>query len=228
MNPTLPRARLLPATIVAMSLLLAVKSITLVRAATSQGDAPKATQADAAPSPATASTPVPNAPVTVPASTQGAGAVPTISDAERALLLDLRHRRDELDGRARELDERNAVLTAAQAKLAARVEELNALQAKLEALESARKSHDSANWAGLVRVYETMKPRDAATIFDALDMQVLLGVLDRMSERKAAPILAAMQPDRARLATQMLAEMRTRAVTPPGEKPPQPAPDPKG
>jgi len=47
-------------------------------------------------------------------------------------------------------------------------------------------------------------------------MQVLLGVLDRMSDRKAAPILAAMQPDRARLATQMLAEMRTRAVTPAG------------
>jgi flagellar motility protein MotE (MotC chaperone) len=49
-----------------------------------------------------------------------------------------------------------------------------------------------------------------------------------MSDRKAAPILAAMQPDRARLATQMLAEMRTRTVTPPGEKPPQQAPDPKG
>jgi flagellar motility protein MotE (MotC chaperone) len=96
---------------------------------------------------------------------------------------------------------------------------LTALQAKLEALEAARAQHDSANWSGLVHVYETMKPRDAATIFDALDMQVLLGVLDRMAERKAAPILAAMQPDRARLATQLLVEMRTRAVTPAGDKP---------
>jgi flagellar motility protein MotE (MotC chaperone) len=49
-----------------------------------------------------------------------------------------------------------------------------------------------------------------------------------MSERKVAPILAAMQPERARLATQLLAELRTRAVTPAGDKPPQSAPDPKG
>jgi flagellar motility protein MotE (MotC chaperone) len=140
-----------------------------------------------------------------------------VSDAERGLLLDLRHRRDMLDARARAQEQRDAVMAAAEKKLAARVAELNALQAKLEALEAARQSHDSANWASLVRIYETMKPRDAATIFDALDMQVLLGVLDRMSERKAAPILAAMQPDRARLATQLLAELRTRSVTPAGE-----------
>jgi flagellar motility protein MotE (MotC chaperone) len=110
-------------------------------------------------------------------------------------------------------------MQAAQSKLSTKVSELNVLQSKLEALEAARQSHDSANWTSLVHIYETMKPRDAATIFDALDMQVLLGVLDRMAERKAAPILAAMQPERARLATQMLAELRTRAVTPAGETP---------
>lgn len=230
MTPPFPRTRLLPATIAGMALLLVVKSITLVQAATAEnGDAaPSAATAPAAASvPAAAAVP---AQAAAPAADgkPAADAVPPVSDAERALLLDLRHRRDELDTRARELDQRNAVLSAEQAKLAARVEELNALQAKLDTLESARQSHDSANWAGLVRIYETMKPRDAATIFDALDMQVLLGVLDRMSDRKAAPILAAMQPDRARLATQMLAEMRTRAVTPPGEAPPQSAPDPKG
>jgi flagellar motility protein MotE (MotC chaperone) len=209
-----------------MALLLAVKSVTLVRAATAPGDASQAAAPGGVPNKAPASDTAP-AQVAAPA-TSVANATPSVSDAERTLLLDLRRRRDALDERARQLDQRNAVLSAAQAKLAARVDELNALQGKLEALEAARQSHDSANWAGLVRVYETMKPRDAATIFDALDMQVLLGVLDRMSERKAAPILAAMQPDRARLATQMLAEMRTRAVTPPGEKPPQPALDPKG
>jgi flagellar motility protein MotE (MotC chaperone) len=219
MTHALPRARVLPVTIGAMALLLVVKSVALVQAATADSgaaDTAKAATAPAAPA-IEAAKPVAAVPAPAP-----------VSEAERGLLLDLRHRREELDARSRDLDQRAAVLAAAQTKLAARVDELNALQAKLETLESARESHDSANWAGLVRVYETMKPRDAATIFDALDMQVLLGVLDRMSARKAAPILAAMQPDRARLATQMLAEMRVRAVTPPGEKPPQTAPDPKG
>ena len=223
MGGEFPRVRLLPATIAAMALLLMFKSASLVAAATATNGAAAASPGDAPVPPAGPAIPVPAA----PAKPVEVAPAP-VSEAERALLLDLRKRRDGLDARGRALDQREAVLGAAQAKLAARVDELNALQAKLETLESARHAHDSANWAGLVRVYETMKPRDAAVIFDALDMQVLLGVLDRMSDRKAAPILAAMQPDRARLATQMLAEMRTRTVTPPGEKPPQPGPDPKG
>jgi flagellar motility protein MotE (MotC chaperone) len=54
-----------------------------------------------------------------------------------------------------------------------------------------------------------MKPRDAATIFNDLQMPVLLQVLDRMKEAKAAVILAAMNPDKARDVTAELAQMRT-------------------
>lgn len=225
MGREFPHPRLLPATIVVMALLLSVKSVGLARGAL----AGEGTQAAGAPP----SMPVPTISVpqgtnaTVAASAlppvaepaEAAPAEPPVTDAERKLLLDLRHRRAALDARARELDQRDAVMQAAEQKLSARVVQLTALQARLEALETEREKHDSANWAGLVRVYETMKPRDAAEIFNALDMQVLLGVLDRMADRKAAPILAAMQPDRARLATQLLVEMRTRAVTPAGDKP---------
>ena len=232
MMDDLPRVRLLPASMALMGLLLLVKSVALVQAATAGEGAPPKAEAvaekqQAAP-PAKTEAPAAAAVGAAQDKANGPAPPPAVSDAERALLLDLRHRRDELDARGRALDQRAAMLDAAQAKLSARVGELNALQAKLEMLEKARQSHDSANWDELVRIYETMKPRDAAAIFDALDMQVLLGVLDRMSPRKAAPVLAAMQPDRARLATQMLAELRTRAVTPQGEKPPHQAPDPKG
>jgi flagellar motility protein MotE (MotC chaperone) len=230
MSMAFPRPRVLPATIGVMALLMALKSIGLMRALTT-GDA-----VAAEPPPAAASSPIETPPTPAMATTAtprvppapAAVAPPPVSDAERSLLLDLRHRRDLLDARERDAAQRDAVMAAAEQKLAVRVAELNALQAKLESLEAARQSHDSANWTSLVHIYEAMKPRDAATIFDALDMQVLLGVLDRMSERKVAPILAAMQPERARLATQLLAELRTRAVTPAGDKPPQSAPDPKG
>ncbi len=148
-----------------------------------------------------------------------------MSNAERSLLLDLRKRRQQLEERASLLEEREAVQAAAEAKLASRVDQLTALQARLESLEAGRQQHASENWVGLVHVYEAMKPRDAAAIFDALDMQVLLQVLDRMQDRKAAPVLAAMQPDRARLATQLLAEMRLRSVAAPGQPSAHP-PDP--
>ena len=166
---------------------------------------------------------------------------PQISDSERALLLDLRSRRTELETREATLSSREAVLSSAEKRLAARVDELTALQGRLEDLEKARKDREQANWSGLVKLYEAMKPRDAAAIFNELDKQVLLQVLDRMKESKAAPVLAAMQPERARMITAMLAQLReaaNAAPNAPGQCPeqrreirnparPQPSPGPR-
>ena len=199
--------RLLPATIAMMLLLLGIKAVGLVRAATTPE--PPAHPAAAAPAP-TASAPTAPA-MPAPARPPPADAP---SDAERALLLDLRHRRVELDTRDATLAAREALLTATEKRLATRLEELNNLQGRLQAMERARKAREEQNWQGLVKLYEQMKPRDAATIFNDLDKTVLLAVLDRMKEPKAAAILAAMQPDRARLATTDLARLRTRDSTP--------------
>ncbi len=137
-------------------------------------------------------------------------APPPVGDAERALLQDLRSRKLEIDARDRATSEREAVLSAAEHKLSERVDQLAALQTRLESLDAERKQHDEANWSGLVRTYEAMKPRDAAAIFNDLDLAVLLPVLDRMKESKAALVLAAMQPERARLVTAKLAQQRSQ------------------
>ena len=55
-----------------------------------------------------------------------------------------------------------------------------------------------------------MRPRDAAAIFDELEMPVLVRLMDRMREAKAAPVLGAMRPERARLLTAELARHRAR------------------
>ena len=216
------RPRLLPATIVAMSALIAVKSVVLVQAAAeeaghgnpeSKTDLSQARQAEAHKPTLSGAVPIAAERKQIAGQTELSGAgTQAISESERLLLLDLRHRRETLDARARDLDQRQAELDAAARRLGERADQLSGLQAKLETLEAGRQHHAAENWSGLVRVYEAMKPRDAAAIFDALDMQVLLQVLDRMQDRRAAPVLAAMLPDRARLATQMLAEMRARSV----------------
>jgi flagellar motility protein MotE (MotC chaperone) len=59
-----------------------------------------------------------------------------------------------------------------------------------------------------------MRPRDAATIFNDLDEPVLLNVLDRMKDSKAAPVLAAMKPDKARDITAKLAQVRSERNAP--------------
>ena len=87
--------------------------------------------------------------------------------------------------------------------------ELQILQKKLEGLDTAQKQKEDAGWQGLVKLYEAMKPKDAATIFNDLSMPVLLQVLDRMKDSKAAAVMAAMNPDKARDVTADLAQLRT-------------------
>ena len=208
MMPRLGSTRLLPITIFALAGLLAVKSADLVRAAATTRDsaAKVVTTAEAATPTEHPPPPQAAAPPTLPEET----APPPVSDGERTVLLELRQRRQELDARDATLATRESVLAAAEQKVSARVTELQALQKKLEALEATRKEREDASWQGLVKLYEAMKPRDAATIFNDLELPVLLQVVDRMKEAKAAPVLAAMQPDKARDLTTKLAQMRTR------------------
>ena len=106
---------------------------------------------------------------------------------------------------AQELDARDAALAARESVLAAAERGLRHGSRNCRRCRAAggpgrarAASGRRPNWRGLVKLYESMKPRDAAAIFNELDMPVLLQVLDRMKEAKAAPVLAAMQPDKAR------------------------------
>ncbi len=226
MLPARPSLRLLPFTIALLMALLAAKTFDLVRSVALPHSAPStfAVQAaEAAPSvvpapPVNAAQKAPSvsAEQKLPAepSPQKSPAEPLpVSDAERALLQDLRGRRVELERRDAALVTREQALGAAEQRLTTRLDELTALQTRLEQLDTGRQQHDEANWHGLVKLYEAMKPRDAAAIMNDLDMPVLLPVLDRMKDAKAAAILAAMLPDRARLATTQLAALRTQAIT---------------
>lgn len=210
-------ARPLPYAIAVMALLVGVKTVGLVHefgvsspAQASTHGAPEKTEAK----PASEHGAKPAAAV-APPSPPAPPPEPAISDAEKATLQDLRARRKELDARTARLDEREALQTAAERRLTERVQQLTALQTKLEQLEKDRQDRQEANWRGLVRVYEDMRPRDAAAIFNDLDNAVLIPVLDRMKDAKAAPILAAMTPDRARGATSQLAQFRTKSTAAP-------------
>lgn len=104
-------------------------------------------------------------------------------------------------------------MAAAEKRLNERLTELVSLQQRMQGLESALKERDEANWTGLVKLYEGMKPRDAAVLFNALDKPVLLEIIDRMKPAKASPVIAAMEPERARQVTADLAAKRTKSTT---------------
>jgi len=195
-------------------------------------DATKPEGKEAASADAKSEAPQPGAAI-APGATSGSAATPIgevaaqlgpgASESERALLVDLRARRKALDQRDAALTERAHLMDAAEARLNARLDELKVLQAKLEAMEKARQAQSDANMRGLVKVYEDMKPRDAATIWNDLDLNVLLPLLDLMKDSKASAILAAMDPVRAREATAQLSRRRAQATmlsTSPATSPP--------
>ena len=130
------------------------------------------------------------------------------TQSEVDLLQNLTKRRNELDEREKELEMKSKVLDATELRITNKVNEMKVLQAELTRVVAQYKQQQNGEIKSLVKIYENMKPKDAAAIFNEMEMPILLEVIDKMSERKVAPILAGMDPKRARDVTQELAEMR--------------------
>ena len=131
-----------------------------------------------------------------------------MSPSEIDVLQKLAQRRQELDKRAADIAQQQVLLKAAEQRIDDKIAKLQSIETDIGGLADKRDQQEDARLKSLVKIYETMKPADAARIFEQLDMPVLLDVLKRMREAKAAPILAAMDPERAKIATTELAESK--------------------
>jgi flagellar motility protein MotE (MotC chaperone) len=191
--------------------LLAVNALAAVTALPDLLTSPaKAEAAKPAPAPATAkpAAPKPAAPaakVCAPTAAQLA-AQAGLSPAELRILQSLGARRGELDQREKDLSTQLTLMAAAEAKLDARLKALNAVKAEIGGLVAQADQQKASEVDRLVRVYEKMKPKDAAPIFTGLDDKVRLPVAARMKEQALAMILAQMAPNDARALTERLAE----------------------
>jgi flagellar motility protein MotE (MotC chaperone) len=132
-------------------------------------------------------------------------ATPGPSAAERAILEHLQERRQELDRRARELDIREGLIAEAEKRMDGKLAEIKEAQAQLVTEEEKKDEAEAARFKGLVTMYENMKPRDAAKIFDRLEVGVLLQVASQINPRNMSEILAQMSPDAAERLTVELA-----------------------
>ena len=223
-----PRFRLLPVTIFLLVLMLGVRVGDSWRVLTRGGGLPEvaALQAQTPPAPtpagaaggakapaktAPAADPKPDAPATGADET---GHAPRPETVDLELVKHLTDRREELDNRARELDQREALMVAGEKRLDQKLAELESVRNEIQGLLKQIDDKQKAQLESLVRIYETMKPKDAARIFEALEMPVLLEVVERMKEAKAALILGAMDPIKAKDLTTALAERRRLPTVP--------------
>lgn len=128
---------------------------------------------------------------------------------EQALLERLSTRRTELESYEQELAMRASLVEAAEKRIEERQQTLKSIEDQIASLVEQRKEMEEGQFAGIVAMYETMKPKDAANIFNALDIEVLLRVAKMMSPRKMAPILAEMDTMRAQELTVRMASAST-------------------
>ena len=134
--------------------------------------------------------------------------LPSFTQAEIDMLKDLGARRDQLDSRERAQDLRERLLEAPEARIDEKIAELKTIEETIRARLVQHDEEKEAAMRRLVKMYENMKPKDAARIFTELDMEILLDVAERMREVKMAPILAAMAAVRAKQVTVRLALRR--------------------
>src|ERR1700676_1362181 len=154
-----------------------------------------------APKPAApaAEAPKPDGSVVYPDRTQ------QVSPSERAILERLQARRQELEARAREIDIRESLLKAAEKRIEGRVEELKAVESRISTASEQKSEADAARFKGIVTMYEAMKPKDAAKVFDRLEMPVLIEIASQIAPRKMSEVLGQMSPEAAERLTVELA-----------------------
>ena len=131
-----------------------------------------------------------------------------LTQAEIELLQKLADRRRIWELREQELETRTGLLSAAETRIDKKVEELKVLQETISSLLKTFDAQQDAKLLSLVKIYENMKPKDAAKIFEDLEMNTLLDVAERMKERKLAPVMAKMNPEKAREMTVELSQLR--------------------
>ncbi len=111
-----------------------------------------------------------------------------------------------LVARKAKLDEREAELDLARASVLKQNGELTRLREDVEALLEQAKGAEAADVTRLVKIYEAMKPAEAAGILQAADLELAVLVIAAMAERNAGPIMAAMAADRANAVSRILLE----------------------
>ena len=131
-----------------------------------------------------------------------------VSASERAILERLQSRRQELDARAREMDIRESLLKAAEKRVESRVEELKGVESQISTATEQKSEAEAARFKGIITMYEAMKPKDAAKVFDRLEMPVLFQIASQIAPRKMSDILGLMSPE---AAERLTVEMARRA-----------------
>ncbi len=136
-----------------------------------------------------------------------------LSSQEIVVLRSLQARREALDERESGIGTREAAAAAAESRLQEQIGQLKTVEASLQTLLAKMDAKGDERMASLVKSYESMKPKDAATIFNGMEDGLLVDIAKSMKPGTLAAVLSTMQPKRAETLTRLLANLAKPPVT---------------
>ncbi|MFD0859975.1 MotE family protein [Roseovarius aquimarinus] len=129
----------------------------------------------------------------------------TGEDELHAMLKSFQDREAKLQIQEAEMAGRQSALEAADARLDAKLAELRAAEEELRRTLTIADTAADGDVERLTKVYETMKPKQAAALFEEMDPAFAAGFLGRMKPEAAAGILAGLSPEAAHMFSVVLA-----------------------
>jgi flagellar motility protein MotE (MotC chaperone) len=125
--------------------------------------------------------------------------------SEVEILKRLAERRKQLDKLEEELTLRENLLKATEEKVGRQVGELQSLEKQATVTVKDTAADQKKQFGDLAKMYEAMKPKDAARVFDGLDIRLLVDIARQTNPKKLADIVAKMSPEVAQKLTVELA-----------------------
>ena len=125
----------------------------------------------------------------------------SFTQSEIQILQELAERREALDLRSSEIDKKAVQLKVSELEIEKRLKQLQEYEQKLKLLVQEYNEKEKAKIASLVKVYANMKPKEAARIFETLDLEVTVALLKEMKPTSSSAILAQITPAKAKAIT---------------------------
>ena len=85
-------------------------------------------------------------------------------------------------------------------------ENMKITKEEIEKQQKEREAAEKKRVTKLARLYNDMKPADAAKVMETLDIDLCIAILQRMDEGNAAKVMTAFDPERAAQITQIIYE----------------------
>ncbi len=123
------------------------------------------------------------------------------TNSEIMILQELAERREALDVRSKEIDKRAIQLKVAEEEIEKKLRQLKEYEQRLSKLINQYSDKEKENINALVKLYTSMKPQDAARIFNTMDIEITVAILKGMKPSASSAILSQINAEKAQAIT---------------------------